>query len=229
MEMCKHGCGKEGKFLIGKNYCCENNVSKCPAIKAKIAQKQTGVEPWNKGKTGFKIYNKGKTNIELFGISKAKEIGKKISTAVAGNAGIAGSQEAEQKRRDKIRISINKRYENGWLPKAGRCKKIWHDSPIAGIVRVDGSWELEVAKYLDRLRVKWKRNKNRFAYMHEGKERFYTPDFFVEDYNCYIEVKGYETEKDRSKWSQFDHKLIILKKNEIKAIKNGDDVLGWKK
>jgi hypothetical protein len=208
MKKCKYGCGNESKYFIGtkKAPCCQDNVSKCPAIRAKKSLIQTGVEPWNKGKTGFTVHNKGKTNVELFGVRKAKEISKKISAALTGNPnlGVAGSEEAEKDRRDKIRISINERYENGWMPKAGRCKKILYDSPIAGIVRVDGTWELEVAQYLDRCGVKWKRNKNRFAYNFEGKERFYTPDFYIEDLDLYIEVKGYETEKD---------------------IKNGDDIL----
>lgn len=227
MKTCHHGCGQEARYLIGKNLCCEKNVSKCPAIRKKLAEKQKGIEPWNKGKTGFKIYNKDKTYEEVFGKRKAAKIKQKISLANLENqpTGMAESKEAEISRRQKIQSSINERYANGWMPKAGRCKKISYSSPIAGEIKVDGTWELEVAQYLDGIGVKWKRNKNRFAYMYEGKERFYTPDFFVEDYNCYIEVKGYETEKDRSKWDQFSHKLLIWKKEEIKAIKNGDDIL----
>jgi hypothetical protein len=225
--ICKHGCGRQGRYLIGKNYCCEKNVSKCPAIRAKLAQKQIGVEPWNKGKTGSIPWNKGKSNIEFFGKERADEISAKISVKLTGNPnlGVAGTQETEDQRREKIRKSINKRYENGWMPKAGRCKKIDYNSPIAGLIKVDGTWEIEVAKYLDRIGVKWKRNKNRFAYTYEGKERFYTPDFYIEDIDSYLEVKGFETDKDRSKWNQFNHKLLIWKKQEIKAIKNGDDIL----
>lgn len=37
--------------------------------------------------------------------------------------------------------------------------------------------------------------------------------------DIYIEIKGFETELDRSKWKKFPYKLIILKKKEILSIK----------
>jgi hypothetical protein len=180
--ICKHGCGCQGRYLIGKNYCCEKNVSRCPAIRAKLAKKQTGVAPWNKGKTGEQqAWNKGKTNEELYGKEKAAELSARVSAKLIGhpNLGVAGTKKTEEQRREKIRNSINKRYKNGWMPKAGRCKKIDYNSPIAGLIKVDGTWELEVAQYLDKIGVKWKRNKNRFAYNYDSKERFYTPDFLL--------------------------------------------------
>ena len=44
------------------------------------------------------------------------------------------------------------------------------------------------------------------------------PDFYVEDWDTYIEVKGYETALDRSKWSQFPHTLDIWRKDKIESI-----------
>lgn len=229
MEKCKYGCGNDALFFIGKKKapCCQYNVSKCPVIRAKKSLKQMGVPSWNKGKkTGF-CWNQGKTFEELLGAEQAKAYKEKISSKLTGlpNLGRGSTEEIENQRKEKIRIATNQRYATGWMPKAGRCKKILYSSPIAGEMRVDGSWELEVAKYFDRIGVKWKRNKNRFAYIFEGKERFYTPDFYLEETETYIEVKGYETDKDRSKWQQFNHKLVVWKKNEINAIKDGKDIL----
>jgi len=34
-------------------------------------------------------------------------------------------------------------------------------------------------------------------------------------------LKGYETEKDRAKWSQFPHEIKIIRKKEIKQIERG--------
>jgi hypothetical protein len=42
-----------------------------------------------------------------------------------------------------------------------------------------------------------------------------TPDFYVADFNAYLEIKGHETELDRCKWSQFQHNLIVWKKKEL--------------
>ena len=44
----------------------------------------------------------------------------------------------------------------------------------------------------------------------------YTPDFWVEELNGYLEIKGYETELDRCKWKQFSETLTVWKKKELK-------------
>jgi len=46
-------------------------------------------------------------------------------------------------------------------------------------------------------------------------------DFYIESKNVYVEVKGYETDRDRSKWLQFPEKLCIIKEKEIKQIREG--------
>ena len=83
----------------------------------------------------------------------------KIITSLKGKlTGKAKTEEKEKIRREKIRKSINKRYKNGWQTKCGRAPKIIYESSIAGSVRLDGSWELKVAKYLDINKINWKRN-----------------------------------------------------------------------
>ncbi len=105
------------------------------------------------------------------------------------------------------------------MPKAGRCKKIKYDSKIAGIVLLDGSWELKVAIFLDENNIQWKRNTIRFPYYFDNRNRYYTPDFYLIDEDCYIEVKGYEIEKDRYKWAQFTKKLQIWNKDKLIQLK----------
>lgn len=121
----------------------------------------------------------------------------------------------EEKRR-KISEHIKMRYASGWEPTCGRCKKYNYYSPIAGEIKVDGTWELKVARYLDTINVSWQRNKKRFDYIRpNGVKSTYQPDFYIKDWNCYIEVKGYETDLDRAKWSQFPEKLQVWRKKEI--------------
>lgn len=139
----------------------------------------------------------------------------------AGNFTIGGCSndtEIESKRRKKIADSINKRYESGWAPKAGRCKKIQYESTIAGSVSLDGNWELKVAQYLDEQNINWIRNTKRFPYIHNGKNRKYTPDFYLTDDDVYVEVKGYETELDKCKWGQFPHSLLVWKKYDLELM-----------
>ena len=77
---------------------------------------------------------------------------------------------------------------------------------------------MQYAKWLDENEVKWRRPKEKFLYKFEGKEKYYTPDFYLIDSNEYIEIKGYETEKDRCKWRDFPLKLKIIKGKELYSL-----------
>lgn len=84
-------------------------------------------------------------------------------------------------------------------------------------IKVHGTWELEYVKWLDKNNIKWRRVTESFKYTLDSKERRYTPDFYLIEEKCYIEVKGYETEKDKAKWECFPKglKLVVLKKNDL--------------
>lgn len=84
-------------------------------------------------------------------------------------------------------------------------------------VRLYGMWEVKYAMYLDSNNVRWIQNKKRFPYMFD-KQRHYIPDFYLLDEDCYVEIKGYETEKDRAKWKAFPFKLKVLKYEDLKAL-----------
>lgn len=116
----------------------------------------------------------------------------------------------------KISKSIRKKVDEG----------TWHTS-LAKHMHIDyngvdlhGSWELAYAKYLDANNIRWLRNKDSFAYVYDGKERKYTPDFYLIESDVYIEIKGYKTKKDEAKWNQFPkhRKLIVLMKEELKQL-----------
>jgi hypothetical protein len=205
--------------LFAHQKVCSNNPNRIKYKRSPKAGRQKGCIAWNKGKN----------NIELYGVKKAYELKEKSSAAIKKSFAENGSTWSKMTKkqqhafREAHRIAINKRYEDGWLPKAGRCKKIVFKSLYAGTVTVDGSWELELANYLEKNKIKWLRNKERFLYINEkGSKSYYTPDFYLIDYNIFIEVKGYETEKDRCKWKHFTKKLNVFKINEIKKIKNNE-------
>lgn len=114
---------------------------------------------------------------------------------------------------------MKERYAGGWEVQCGRSLKYDYESPIAGIIKVDGTWELKVAQYLDSIGVSWRRNKQRFDYINlKGKRSTYCPDFWVDEWDTFLEVKGYKTDLDECKWSQFPHKLIVWSKKELKEL-----------
>jgi hypothetical protein len=136
-----------------------------------------------------------------------------------GFSGFALTEEKEKERRKKLGNIINKRYDNGWKPVCGRAKKINYEKNDGVVISVDGSWELRCCIYLDSINVTWERNLKRFEYINlSGNTSKYTPDFYVKDWDSYIEIKGYETDLDRCKWKQFKYNLLIWNKQKLKEL-----------
>lgn len=51
------------------------------------------------------------------------------------------------------------------------------------------NWEIELAEMMEDLEIKWEYEPERFYFRGEGES--YLPDFFLPEYNVWIEVKGY--------------------------------------
>lgn len=96
----------------------------------------------------------------------------------------------------------------------GRIKKCVYNDQI-----FDSNWEVIVAKFLDKNNIKWIRPLNGFEYIWNNSIHIYYPDFYLIDYNLYIEVKGYIRDRDLFKWKTIPN-LIVLKKEEINNIIN---------
>jgi len=205
----EHICYKCGFYI--KNS-IEKHIKSCNGNGPKrLIKRRSGGHRWAFGKT----YD------ELYGIEKSKDIKERISKKLVGKSqGKSNDPEKEKLRRNKIRIKILEKYSNGWEVKCGRCKKLDYHSEIAGDVKLDGGWELATAKYLDSLNIKWIRNKQRFKYWNSIKncESTYCPDFFVEVWNKFIEVKGYKTDLDEIKWKQFKDDLEIWDRKKLKEL-----------
>ena len=102
---------------------------------------------------------------------------------------------------------------------SGRCKHILFKKNNGDLVTLQGSWEERLAIFLEQYNIKWVKNRIGYKYTFENTDRMYIPDFYLGEFDVYIEVKGYETEKDREKWKQFPFKLFIVKKQEINNLK----------
>lgn len=163
-------------------------------------------------------FQRNQTNISNQYI-KARKLGlpePSVSDETRRKLSIAVSQRTDEWNKEngkRVSETINRKVKEG----------TWHTS-LAKHMHVDyngidlhGTWELLYARYLDANNIKWIRNKDSFEYTFDGKQRRYTPDFYLIEDDVYIEIKGYKTEKDDAKWSQFPshRKLIVLMKEEL--------------
>ena len=96
----------------------------------------------------------------------------------------------------------------------GRVKKVLYKG-----VLMDSKWELEFAEWCDKELISWEKNTLGFEYEWNGN-RIYYPDFYLKDLKRFVEVKGYERERDLVKWKSVPD-LIIVKMEEIKKIRQG--------
>lgn len=105
----------------------------------------------------------------------------------------------------------------------GRVKNIEYNGAV-----LKGQWELTVAKWLDSQLIRWENEPAGFPYTWKESTHLYYPDFFLPDYNVYIEVKGYKTERDDAKWTQFPNTLVVIDSKTIHSLTNRriEDFLG---
>lgn len=92
----------------------------------------------------------------------------------------------------------------------GRVKNIQYNGQI-----LKGSWEVIVAMWLDHNDIEWVSEPEGFDYIWEEKKHTYFPDFYIKEYNVYLEVKGYQRDRDIAKWNAFPHKLVVINKDII--------------
>ncbi len=97
----------------------------------------------------------------------------------------------------------------------GRTKQIEYDG-----IKFQGQWELDFYKWAKEQGLNPQRPNKGFPY-HWNGDRTYFPDFYIGSMSTYVEVKGYETDRDRAKWDQFPERLIIIKEQQIKEIRKG--------
>lgn len=109
------------------------------------------------------------------------------------------SSESRTKQAIAVRKTIRAKVANGqWHTSVAKRMHYTHRG-----IALHGKWELFYARHLDDYGIRWQRNTERFPYFYQGVDRYYTPDFYLPGLDVYVEIKGYETEKDKAKWTQF--------------------------
>jgi len=177
--------------------------------------------------SNFIEYNKKRKYLNIKGsnhYTKAKELGlpkpliseetrKKISETSKNRV---WTEEQKRKHSESMKSAV-KSYPDSYTKNnvVGRVKNIEYNG-----VKLKGGWEIIVAKWLDENNVKWEHETKSFDYEWNGIRKYY-PDFYLPDFDLFIEVKGYQTERDLHKWESVKN-LVVFKLDEIKKIKNNN-------
>lgn len=162
-----------------------------------------------KGKKGANQHTKGTAKPPS---EKALLSWKKLSER---NKSKVWDEETRKKHSIAMKAAVASNPQSYTSSNRGRTKQITYNG-----IKFQGSWELKFYKWCETNKVVCIRNEEGFKYFWNG-ERTYYPDFFLPEKNVYVEIKGYQTEKDEAKWKYFEKKLICLKKQDILNIDKG--------
>ena len=150
---------------------------------------------------------------------KAKQEGKPIPKYPKRSSPWLGKHHTEEtKRKISEKLSINNH--------GGRCK--WYN--YNGIW-VQGTWELSIAKKLNNFQISWKKTKEleyTLKYIDDNtKEHTYNPDFYLQEYDCFLEIKGHWWGNDKRKMELVMQqnpsiKIIIIEKDLFALLLSAD-------
>ena len=216
-QYCKRSCKNMNSLVNHERYCKDNpNAIKrtYPFRKPtdrRSTDRRLGHTPWNKGLT--------KETNEIIR-RNANDYKEKLALGIyVSNGGHAKTEEEELDRRNKL-SQIAKEKNNFWKYKRKRIVEY-------NGFKFDSSYEVVVAKSLDDNNIKWEKPSS-FPYTFNDKEHTYTPDFYLPDYDIFLDPKndflikevnpgtGYkDTDKIKAVELQNNIRVIILDKDNL--------------
>ncbi len=106
----------------------------------------------------------------------------------------------------------------------GRRKNIYYETRTGKTVLLESSWELEIAQYLDEHKINWTRPKYIIWIDASGKQRNYYPDFYLPDYDLYLDPKnpwGMVHDEEKMKYISSKVNILYGDKDMIKSTLSG--------
>jgi hypothetical protein len=94
-----------------------------------------------------------------------------------------------------LRIQLSNQTRKAWADgkfdgvRVGQCKWFDYCSKNGTVHKVQGTWELAFIKWLDKNDFSFLCHRGRLPYNLNGQNKNYYPDFWVTEWNCYVDVK----------------------------------------
>jgi hypothetical protein len=134
----------------------------------------------------------------------------KNSISIKGKCGRKWSE------KDRIAHSIlMKGKSGGYREGSNKWKGIFIEKKDGSKVWLDSSYEYRFILILEKFKIDWDKNFDKFPYEFNGQSKNYIPDFYIKEINLWVETKGMLKEEDPYKWESFIFPLSIIKKNDL--------------
>ena len=181
---------EKSTYQIAKDFGCSANSILYWLIKYKIPRRTISE-------------SKKREKHQFYGMKRPKH-----SIWMKNNNPMKGKKRPDLSKRNKIMSGI-KSYRYGKLPahsKGDYYKDIWMRS----------IWEIAYAEYLDKNNIEWLYENKRFNLGNTT----YTPDFYLPEFDTYIEIKGYWRKNAKVKFKNFKKqypktRIKVLMKPEL--------------
>lgn len=217
--VCDFGCNRPSiQQLKNGKHVCADFVSQCPAMRSKNSEANTGKNPFAgrphpRGMAGKPAWNKGRRLEDCYDPATAARL-RECSRQSAKKMHDKWDPESDVETRHRRKLSLAAvarrlgQYRRGsGRGKQGRYNGVWCDS----------SYELAFVIYALDHGFPFERNQQSFAYVFEGRQRTWIPDFRLLG-GTYLEIKGYVTNLVRAKFAAFPHPLIVVERENMKFI-----------
>jgi hypothetical protein len=220
---------KMSERMIGK-YVGDLNPAKRPEVRAKLHKPKT-----EEHKRKISIGNIGKHLND--GHPQTEETKQKISKANSGNGNGMYGRSGEKSPNfgkpmsdeTKLKLSLvpnrpsgkdHYMYGKPSPPRSGRGNGSYFELSSGSIIWLKSTYETRFAIALTQLDILWEYETKSFELYNISP---YHPDFYLPEYNLWIEVKGYLNDKAKEKLNQFtikypNEKLRMVYDNDIKII-----------
>lgn len=216
-----------------ENYLQADGTYKCPHCDKLFKKHGIGTHIWKvhgkginfapipKGSSTGRIWNKGLTKETD---PRLKQQGETYRSR--GYIPINKGKKMPKEFGEKIALSMQKAIENN--PESYSSKNVCGRAKRFKLIKngkeivLHSSWELTVSEYLDFKNIIWEREiPEKILYEYQGRTKRYFPDFYLPEYDKYIEVKGYIFDKEREdlKWQALGDRLIVFRWKEIEVIR----------
>lgn len=214
---------------------------KCPHCQIVLKKKQLSSHMWRSHTVTGKAHNATKDYIKGTRIAWNKGLTNLTDERVLKNT--VNAQQALKSLKKQGWRKKNPKFSEEYLKhlsirqslhnSGGKCKWFEVDGQ-----KVQGTWELKLALKFKSLNIKWakpKVNKDVYFYELNGKQRTYTPDFYLEELDLFLEVKGHWWGDDKRKMQlvltqniNLSFKLKLVMKdmfNEILQAKTKEELI----
>lgn len=219
-------CGKEHDGSFGSGRFCSKSCanSRFHSKETKIKISKTLLDGYSVGRIIPQKPQLGKplSQEHKDKISNSVKTAYKNDSTLRYRVGVVGDKNGSKQEAVREKLSLSAKKSHFWKYK--RKHIVEYNN-----TKFDSMYEVEVAKSLDANGIAWEKPKS-FPYVFNDKEHTYTPDFYLPEYDIYLDPKNdflIESVNPGTGYNDVDKIRTVEKQNNIRVLVLDRNHLDW--